>query len=210
MPCWSIHLGVSYEVNKNFNYDKDLIYFGSLLPDFLDRDYSHYYENNSINFDKFLNDYKNDLKNPLIIGYYIHLLTDCFYNNYVSLNSFISDKDGKLIGIKLYDGNIIYNENKKELRAFKQNDFKNYGSYLVSNNLLELPFDADKIFKNTNELNINISKDEIKKRINYFKSDDFLNYNSYNGYKLFSKEIYDKIYNDCINFIINEINNISL
>lgn len=210
MPCWSIHLGISYEVNKKLKYDKDLIYFGSVLPDFLDRNYSHYYEENIINFNKFLNDYKENINNPLIIGYYIHLLTDHYYNNIVLNECYINNKEGKLIGIKQYNGEIIYNDNQKECRNIKQNDFKNYGSYLISNNLLDYPKDIDKIYKMTKELNFEINKEKIKEKIDYFKSDEFLNYNTFNGYKLFTKEKYDKIYNDCIKFIINKINNIKL
>lgn len=210
MPCWSIHLGVSYEVNKKYKYDKDLVYFGSILPDFLNRDYSHYYKNHVIDFDSFLNDYKNNLDNPLIIGYYIHLLTDYYFNSYVSDNCWIYDNNNNVIGIKLINGEKMYNDDKKYLRDFKQNDFKNFGSYLVNNNLLEYPIDSDKIYNTIKELNIKLNKRTIIDKINYFKSDDFYNYNTYNGYKLFNKETYDKIYNDCIDYIISKINNISL
>lgn len=132
MPCWSIHLGVSNEVNNKFNYDKELLYFGSILPDLIDRDKGHYYNNQVINFDNFLNEYKDNMDNPLIIGYYIHLLTDYYYNNFVHKNSWIKDDKNNTIGIRLVDGNEIYNNDPIFFRNFKQNDFKNYGCFLIN------------------------------------------------------------------------------
>ena len=210
MPCWSIHLGVCNEVNNIFNYDKELLYFGCLLPDLIDRDTSHYYKDHIISFDDFFNDYKDNISNPLILGYYIHLLTDYYYNNFVYKNSWIKDKDNNIIGIKLVDGNYIYNNDPIFRRNFKQNDFKNFGCYLVNNTLLELPNDYNKIYNNMKNLNIKMNRNSIKDRINYLQSDDFYKYNSFNGYKLFNKDTYEIIYRDCIQFIIDKINNISL
>ena len=33
MPNWSVHLAVSKEVNKKLNLNKDLFYYGNLIPD---------------------------------------------------------------------------------------------------------------------------------------------------------------------------------
>lgn len=207
MPCWSIHLGVCKEVNNEIELDNDLIYFGCILPDILDKKYSHYYENYTINIDGFLNDYKDRMNNPLIMGYYIHLLTDLFYNDYVDKHSFLF-KDNKIQGIKLFDGKIINSDDYKYCRDFKQDDFKNYGYYLISNGLLEFPKDIDKIDNNLKELNISLDKNIIINKVNDFYNGNFYNYNSFNGYKLFDKETYDKLYKDCINYIIQNIKNI--
>ena len=207
MPCWSIHLGVCKEVNKKFNYNKDLILFGSILPDLLDRSVSHYYNNHVIDFDMFMSDYKDRLDNPLIIGYYIHLLTDYYYNKFVLENSWINDSDGNLIGIKLLDGKVIYNNDYKYCRDFKQNDFKNYGNYLITENLLDYPKDGDLIYNNIVKLKIQMDKDKVMKNVDYFNTDDFYSYNSFNGYKMFDKETYDNLYKDCIDYIIDKINN---
>ena len=209
MPCWSIHLGVCKEVNKKLKLDNDLVLFGSILPDFLDRSYSHYYDGYLPDFDLFFNEYKDNINNPLIVGYYIHLLTDYFYNDFIYNKSFVY-KDNKLIGIKLLNGDIIDSNDFHYCRRIKHDDFKNYGNYLIDNNGVEYPNDVDKIYKSVKELNIHMDKDIIKKRIDYFNKDDYLNYNSYNGYKLYDKKTYDKLYKDCINYVIDKINNIDL
>ena len=33
MPSWSVHLAVSKEANKKLNLNKDLFYYGNLIPD---------------------------------------------------------------------------------------------------------------------------------------------------------------------------------
>ena len=210
MPCWSIHLGVCREVNKKYKLDNDLVLFGSILPDFLDRSYSHYYDGGPLpNFDLFLNKFKDNINNPLVIGYYIHLLTDYYYNDYIYSKSFIY-KDDKLIGIKLFNGKIIESNDFHYCRRIKQDDFKNYGSYLINNNMLDYPKDYNKIYRSIQELGFSIDKDKVIDKVNYFNTDDFLKYNSYNGYLLFDKDIYDRLYEECINFIIEKINDINL
>ena len=96
MPSWSIHLAIAKEVNKVLNLDADLFYYGNLIPDvdrgtLISRDDAHYYNKNlafpncpkeyMIDLEAFLNDYKEQLTNPLILGYYCHLLVDTFYDN---------------------------------------------------------------------------------------------------------------------------------
>lgn len=90
MPSWSIHLKIGKELNKKLNINNDSFMFGSLIPD-ADSDWkigrfkAHYYGNlkfpkcpneNMIDLKAFINDYKEYMQNPLIIGYYCHLLTD--------------------------------------------------------------------------------------------------------------------------------------
>ena len=97
MPSWSVHLAVAKEVNKKLNLNKDLFYYGNLIPDvdkgtIINRYTAHFYDNipfssspkeKMININKFLNTYKNELNNDLILGYYSHLLTDTYFNNVV-------------------------------------------------------------------------------------------------------------------------------
>ena len=76
MPSWSVHLAVAKEVNKKLNLNKDLFYYGNLMPDvdkgtIINRYTAHFYDNipfsscpkeKIININKFLNTYKNELK----------------------------------------------------------------------------------------------------------------------------------------------------
>ena len=50
MPNWSVHLAVSKEVNKKLNLNKDLFYYGNLIPDvdkgtIINRYTAHFYDN---------------------------------------------------------------------------------------------------------------------------------------------------------------------
>ena len=95
MPSWSIHLAIAKEANKKLKLNKDLFYYGNLIPDVdkgtsISRYDAHFYDDipfpkcpkeNMINIDKFLSTYKDNLDNPLILGYYSHILTDNFFNN---------------------------------------------------------------------------------------------------------------------------------
>lgn len=122
MPSWSIHLAIAKRINDKLNLDKDLFYYGNLLPDvdkstLISRDEAHY-DNHTIPFpncpkehmidiDLFLKDYKENLSNPLILGYYCHLLADNFYNNEIYSNKWIQDANNNIIGIKLKNGKIL-------------------------------------------------------------------------------------------------------
>ena len=52
-----------------------------------------------ININKFLNTYKNELNNDLILGYYSHLLTDTYFNNVVYTKCWVQDINNNIIGI---------------------------------------------------------------------------------------------------------------
>ena len=121
MPSWSIHLKIGKELNKILKIDEAKFMFGSLLPD-TDKDWqinrfdAHYYgylkfpkcpNENMIDLNRFLSDYKNKLFDPLIIGYYCHILTDNFYNEYIYYNKCVQDKDHNIIGVRRKDGTIL-------------------------------------------------------------------------------------------------------
>lgn len=53
-----------------------------------------------IDINKFLSVYKSKLGNPLILGYYSHLLTDQFYNEKVYTSKWVQDDNDNIIGIR--------------------------------------------------------------------------------------------------------------
>jgi hypothetical protein len=226
MPCWTIHLGIAKKLNEELNLNEDLFYYGNILPDVTKtntytRRKSHYYdkarhslclEEEIIELNRFIDTYKDNLTNPLILGYYTHLLTDYYYNNQIYTRSFIPDNNGIVTGIRLFNNEIITLEDnsRSARREFKQKDFLNYGKYLYKNNLITLPKDKKIIINNLKYLKPNfITKEEVIERIDYLNSNDFIEYNSnYDEslYKLFTKEEYDTIFNDCLSFIKKELN----
>lgn len=232
MPSWSIHLEVAKKVNEKLKLNKDLFYYGNLIPDVdknssINRYNAHYYDKNlpyfncprehMINIDLFLKDYKDNLSNPLILGYYCHLLTDYYYNLKVYTTKWVCDKDNNIIGIKLKNNKIIKldKEDKKRLRKkYKHSDFELYGKYIF--NTIEIPTNSEIIKDNIKYLKDNLLTDElVDYRIKYLKT-DFIKNNKLtlkerlikNNYKIFTKTELDKMLEECVNLIIEKINDI--
>lgn len=229
MPSWNIHLAVAKKVNKKLKLEKNSFYIGNLIADVnfnpkLSRTVTHFDTLKCVkcpdellpNSDEFLKIYKDNIKqSSLLLGYYSHLLTDYFYNNYIFSNSWIQDENNKIIGIKLNNGKNLYTQDKKVLKHYKHSDLDNYGKCLHKNNLVELP----KVFNNKDELNL--LKD------NFFTYEDTLNRIEYLNtkfikeskltikqklfgikYKMLTKEELDKLFEDCIEYVTSSINKI--
>ena len=229
MPSWGIHLKLAKKLNKKLNLDNDLFTFGNLIPDvdsdsiYIRKD-AHYYtgiRNKKcpnelvIDLNKFLNDYKDRFKNPMIIGYYCHILTDEFYNEYIYTNKWIQDENKNVIGIKCDDGNVIdVSENFRESLKYKHSDLEKYGRYIYNNEELFIPNNVDKIFNNASILNDNFySQENIEHRIDYLNNGEFKEFNKLseddinneNIYLLFNQKELDELFDDCYLYILNKL-----
>ena len=107
MPAWITHLDLATKVYdklekncKDFSkIDKNAILFGNVIADcegyviedysfFVPWEISHFKDYIVFNGIKlrvsganiFLEKYRNRIKNPVILGYFMHLYTDCFWN----------------------------------------------------------------------------------------------------------------------------------
>lgn len=216
MPSWPIHIALAHKLNKQLKLNDDFI-LGNIMPDVLDgyvikpsnkteKKQSHYYSNKKINPENFVKENKNELHNPIILGYLIHLLTDKFYNEETAKH-FINENNN------LY---VVLNDNTKapknlETFGMKHQDLDKYGKMLAQNNQL-----GNKIALNNNTVN------NIKhlKQFNYNTSDientikiinDWI-YNKINitnkEYKLYSQKELDEIYENCYQYILNYLKNL--
>ena len=139
MPTHKMHMAIANKVNETLKLDNDKIMIGSVLPDLtIDKRHriSHFKNGEegiegTANPYKFLLKYKGTLKNPVMVGYLIHLLTDRFFNSYVFQNYYIYDENTHLIGIKFHDEEILMPIEK--IRYEKHRDFYVYDKYLVEN-----------------------------------------------------------------------------
>ena len=232
MPSWSVHLSVAKKVNEKLKLDKDLFYLGNLIADIdygnkLTRKQSHFYYNNYCkkcpkeflpNPELFLKEYKNKLNDPLVLGYYSHILTDYFYNDYVYSNCYILDKNNDIVGVKLKNNKVkkINPIDNNVRKKYKQHDLILYGKYLFNSNQVELPKYPSNIDNSLKLLQDNFyTEDDVKKRIEYLHT-EFYKFNKISlkekifGYKLFYKDELDKVYNNCIQFILEKIKNIEM
>ena len=231
MPSWSIHLKISKRLNGKLKMDNDQFMFGSLLPDTdsdwkLGRFKAHYYGNlyfpkcpneNRIDIDFFLYDYKSSLQNPLIIGYYCHLLTDNFYNEYIYYNKWVQDQNHNIIGIRKNDGGIIdISDDFKKTLYYKHTDLELYGKRIYHSESLIIPQDVGSICSSIHLLKDHfITEQNVSKRVTYLNR-DFPSFNMISDeekgkkYVLFNKEELDCLLEDCIKYIEGELKKVGV
>ena len=149
------------------------------------------------------------------MGYYTHLLTDYYYNNYVFSNCWVQENN-KVVGIRLKNGKVIKTDSvdrtlRKDLKHY---DFDLYGKYLYKNNCVELPNIDYDITDSLSLLKKNFFDMEMVKKRIYYLNNEFYKFNKISlkerivGYKLFTKEELDKIFLDSCSFILKSIDNI--
>ena len=99
MPSWSTHLVTANVLLKKINIDKNLFIFGNILPDInnaffiegvtnkLSHKETHFTKDidlkdiifNYNNVERFKNEYMSRFDNPVILGYFVHLLMSITY-----------------------------------------------------------------------------------------------------------------------------------
>lgn len=222
MPSWNIHLSIANDINKKLKLDKNSFYLGNTLPDVdynmsITRKDTHYYNLKCIkcpveilpNIKDFLKKYKNKLNNPIIMGMYVHLLTDFYYNNQIFSNYWVQDNNGNILGAKLLSGKIV--DDKKK---YKHYDLELYGKYLFKTKKFTMPKYDNNIKLNIKGIGISdYNENRIKDRINYLNT-IYIDKNRFTiiekifgiKYKMISKEKLDKMYFECLDFIEDNIN----
>ena len=199
MPHWKTHIEIAKRCNEFLKFNKNdytLFLFGNILPDInngyiisdivthIDRNYTHFKDNDSHKIHlNFYNEYKNNIKNPMILGYYCHLYADYSFNNfaYPILNNNESFK----------------NYTKDELRRFKQDEFKRYNTNFSDNNITI--YDCNEILEETKKINrVKIYKGDIIKVSKYLNNGENIQ-----NLNFFNKNDFDILIGD----IVNEIKN---
>ena len=220
MPCWTIHLGIATKLNENYKLNKDQFLYGSILPDVLStnpygRDFSHFFgtkyhdlckEEIITDVEGFKTAYEDKLDKDLILGYYVHILTDYFYNDYVFRNFYVRDENDHIIGVRTKEKELLIpnSNDSRGRRKYKQADFVNYGKILLENGMVEIPVSLEEIKKQLDLLeNHFIDEEEVRQRLEYLSSEEFIEFNS--GYKedefvMGNKEEYQKIFDGCLQF----------
>lgn len=223
MPSWITHLVTATKISKNNEY-----IFANLMPDILQKhiikdtskrvnyETTHYTKIEDINgidipmpdINTFYNTYKNEMNNPIISGYYSHLLTDYFWNEFSYKNYFKQiDQEKNLIQIKLANGEkveLLWDDAVK----LKQKDFRKFTQYLHKNMKMILPVYSDKILKYSKALKeYSFEEKDIKNTIKYI--DEYINKRieetTQSEYQIFSEELMKSKFEESIEFIKNHI-----
>ena len=227
MPAWAIHLAIATKLNKNLEKTsqfKNAFLLGNIMPDILNgfvvKNISHQISHNETHFaievqinnhkerrhdiQGFYNKYNNKFDNPLILGYYAHILTDTFWNNIAYGEKGIFNEDKYLIGLKLANGKEFFAP-KDDLRKIKTNDFKIFSKYIYENNLAEIPYYDEKILEYLKDVNwLEIDKSDIIETIKYLKEMSELEKPieiDCPEYQIFSQKEMEKIFDNCVDML---------
>ena len=219
MPSWTIHCYIANKISESLNIDKNTFLFANIMPDIDSGNYyTHYYgtyicenckDEDLPDIDRFLNVYKDKLSNPLILGYYCHLLTDFCFNNYAYSNKWLIE-NGKTVGVYNADGRKTYLGYHHRQEA-KRKDFIRFDKDLDENYNIVYPVYNENIISNLKLLNPKfISADEIKPMLNkmnyYLEKGKGITYD----YSIFTnKELMD-LTNNTIEFIKEKLYDLEL
>lgn len=223
MPSVIIHRCVSKRVldktnlytNENDKYFYDI---GSLTPDswrntkrFKDsllpkkekRKYSHFSNDGEFieNYDIFYNKYKKylDEKNPFMVGYLVHLITDNFWRYDMFYKSFFPDGSIKMIDMSIM--NADKHEKKDLLNKETKKVSRELGKYYELVLLRHITEEETSTFPVMDE----IEYDGINDSIDYNNFEIEFEDNSNYELQVFSKEDFIKGVERCSNYIIDRL-----
>lgn len=212
MPSWTIHLAIVNKVLKEVKLQNSNIFaLANVIPDIFEghntpnpsrivKDYStHYPYRTSINgmtidlpdIKKFKNEYQKKFTNPVILGYYTHLLTDNYWNVQLYQNHYkMCNEQKNLLEIKLSDGSSKICS-FAEIQPVKHKDLRTFATYLNNKYEIHFPEYDEKIFDYLSDLKeFTYTKDDIKRTVEYINE----NIKNKRGivqdenYQLYSKE----------------------
>lgn len=134
-----IRVAVAKEINKDLKMNEKELFLGTIAPDISKqigepKVKSHFLtdkDNDLPNLKEFLDKYQNNLDNPFIMGYYIHLFTDYLWFKY-----FIKEITNNN-SIKLLNGDNI-RCNKEQISRIIYNDYSNLNISLIEEYNLDL------------------------------------------------------------------------
>ncbi|MDD3187838.1 MAG: zinc dependent phospholipase C family protein [Bacilli bacterium] len=133
-----IHICVAKEINKNLKLDETMLYLGTIAPDLSKlcgetKLKSHFSDNDDYipNIDKFIDKYGDNLFDPFIMGYFIHLCTDYLWFRYfiTEFNDYNS--------ITLLDGTVM-EVDRDQFKKFIYSDYTDMNIKLIDKYELSL------------------------------------------------------------------------
>lgn len=157
MPSWAIHLKIAKELSKNMKEeDKQSFLLGNILPDVnvgylinpiskqIPYTVTHHGKMKTLkkdstelpDYEEFMQEYKGIIKNPIMLGYLSHLMTDYYWNHHTFVQKGVYEK-GKLIGIH-GDKKYILGDSET-IRKTKVSDFNIYSRHLYEEGIVDIP-----------------------------------------------------------------------
>lgn len=230
MPTWAIHLATAKKVSEKINIDKNIFTFGNILPDipneYVVKEITHHVSHARTHFEinvlvvehienrydlrNFAEKYKEKFSNPLILGYYVHLLTDYFWNYKTYREHGIYDEEKNRIGLILNDGERILCS-KEKARQIKTQDFRIFSKYIYDYHLADKPEYQEEIKEYLKEIDwITLEESDIQKTIEYINDRytgkaQVLEDGESTEYKIYSEKEMLKLVDESVIFILKMI-----
>ena len=228
MPSWTIHLAIVDKVCKKVQISNDNLFaFANIMPDIFEghktpnpstiaQKYSTHYPYNTVingmkvelpDLQKFKKQYEKDFKNPIILGYYTHLLTDNYWNSTLYKNHYeMYDEEKGLLKIKMNNGATkIFSF--IEIQKIKHKDLEIFSQYLNNEANIKYPTYDEKILeysKTLKEFTYTIS--DIQKTIQYIEENIKSQKEKVEEhYQLFTKQELIEYMNKSVQYIEEEI-----
>lgn len=212
MPSSFIHLCVAKEVEKHIKVNKEEFLYGNILPDQLkeERNYRkkdkfHFYDKqmignirkDNVNIEKFLSEYRNELKDSVSLGVYSHFITDNLWIESFTKNHLIKI-DGKIY-IKTKRGNIRSN------RKTVHRDYDRMNYWLVPKYNISVEFIKAVDYKGIFSKMYDLPQEEIFNRMNRFMN-EFIK----GEMEIFTKEEIDEFIKTSSKIIISKLKDIQI
>ena len=188
MPAWITHLATAEKLMEDIHIqDKNSFLFGNIMPDILNNyivkqthlhinyEVSHFAILQMINHrnfalpgtEKFLWEYHKNIDNPVILGFYTHLLTDYFWNTITYENFFFGHNN--CITVKFSDG-MQKDYTYDDAIHMKHRDFGKFSGYLKNMYSLQPIEYAEKLCILSNEVKgTPLTREDIQKTIEVLK-----------------------------------------
>ena len=208
MPTWPVHLKIAHKLKDKYNLTDDFI-IGNVIPDTMNgyvidnpsnifhHSVTHYSSSEykdflEINIDKFLEENKEKLNNEIILGTYMHLITDYMFNTYTQKNHF-EKIDGEIYAV-LNDGTIERNIRPMEV---KQSDFKIFGDKLINKKEIgERVSITKETLELIKDLNYKVEKEDVLKTVD--KINEYVESNpTEEDYRMFTEKEFNDLFNNC-------------
>lgn len=225
MPSWITHLATSHQLLKEINVkDENSFIFGNIMPDILNnyivketsqhKDYeiTHFTDEVNIhgihyqfpNPQKFWKKYQSQKENPVVFGFYVHLLTDYFWNHTTYEKHFKKIND-QMVAI-LADGTEKIMEYQDAIHL-KQRDFRIFTEVLKTRYPLSHLQDMPQLVENSKQIIENpLTREDIQKAIQ--KIEQMLEpeeKTETEKYVLFTEEQLKQYFQESIQFILQHL-----
>lgn len=232
MPSWGIHLATATRICEKIDMDKDSFLIGNLLPDINNGyliknvtcirpyDETHYSKITNINgqeeilpnLELFYNENKENLKDSIVLGYFVHLLTDYSWNKSAYLNHGVLNDKKERIGMIKNTKEIFYCDREKG-RILKTNDFNIYSHMLYKRGKINLPNIKEEMLNEINKIKtVELYKQDLKILEEYLKDEKSQKEKEKieKSYEIYTEDEIEKQFENTILFILDIIKKLKI